>query len=81
MNPENGHLEFTNIRLVHGYMDIMNIIYCRIELDHEVSNYLSGTIFDTLYQLQGNNFKIGNPFFTEYIVKHLPLPQFFNSER
>ena len=37
MNLENGHLEFRNVRLGYNQTDIIDIPYCRIELDHEVS--------------------------------------------
>ena len=45
MNLETGHIEFTNFKSVYNNTEIINIPYCRIELDHEVSH--------GFHQLQG----------------------------
>ena len=37
MNLDSGHLEFTKMRLVYNQTDVIDIPYCRIELDHEVN--------------------------------------------
>ena len=36
MNMESGHLEYTNVRFCYNGMDVIDMKYCRIELNHEV---------------------------------------------
>ena len=44
MNLETGHLEFQNMRLCYNTSDVMNITYCRIELNHDTKVFVSMSI-------------------------------------
>ena len=36
MDLDSGHLEFNNLRMPYKQTELIDIPYCRIELDHEV---------------------------------------------
>ena len=37
MDVDSGHLEFRDLRMPYRQVEIIDVKYCRIELDHEVN--------------------------------------------